>query len=398
MVVDRPEVQLLVCCARSRKDQDVAARIEALLQQNLGWTYLLQMARRHALVPLLYWHLSDAQPGSVPEAYLSEMRTFFLANNQRNLLLTRELLKVVKEFESEGVPIIPYKGPVLAASAYGNLALRRFVDLDVLVHKYDIPRAKRVLSSLGYVQQDDLTEGQEAAFLHSDCEYHFAPNGEDENLVELHWRITPRTFSFLLDPESLWERLEKAPMGGATVPSLSAEDLLLILCAHGCAEFWHQLRLICDVAELVQAREALDWEALVNRAGAVGSRRMLFLGLFLANDLLDAPLPPGILRMVRQDGAVEGLARQVYGWLFQSRNLPRGFSERGEDNTFSRFHLAIRERFKDKIRYCARVTMTPNPADWTVLSLPTSLWPLYYVLRPLRLTGRYAHQIVPRRR
>lgn len=397
MVVDRPEIQLLLCCARTRKDPGVAARIEVLLQEDVDWGRLLQMARRHAMVPLLYWHLGDAPPGSVPEAHLSEMRASFLTNTMRNLELTRELLRVVKAFESQGVPIVPYKGPVLTASVYGNLALRRFVDLDVLVHKHDIPRAKRLLSSLGYLQQDELSEVQEAAFLHADCEYHFAPNGEDRDLVELHWQITPRTFSFLLDVESLWERLEEASLGGAAVPTLSAEDLLLILCAHGCAEFWHQLRLICDVAELVQAREALDWDALVHRAGAVGSRRMLLLGLFLANDLLDAPLPPEILRIVRQDEAVEELSRQVYGWLFQSRNLPRGLSERGEDNTFSRFHLAVRERLRDKVRYCARVAMTPNPADWADLSLPTPLWPLYYVLRPLRLTGKYAHQAAHRR-
>ncbi len=397
MVVDRPEVRLLLCCARVRKDQSVAAEIEALLQENPDWTHLLQMARRHAMVPLLYWHLGDTPPGSVPEAHLSEMQASFRANNLRNLLLTRELLRVVRAFESEGVPIIPYKGPVLTTSAYGNLALREFVDLDVLVHKHDIPQSKRLLSLLGYLQQDELTKGQEAAFLHRDCEYHFAPNGEDRDLVELHWQITPRTFSFLLDVESLWERLETASLGSAAVLSLSAEDLLLILCAHGCAEFWHQLRLICDVAELVQAREALDWDTLVHRARAAGSQRMLLLGLFLANDLLDAPLPPEILRLVRQDETVEELSRQVYGWLFQSRNLPRGFTERGEDNTFSSFHLAIRERLRDKIRYCARVAITPNAADWTALALPTSLWPLYYALRPLRLTGKYVHQAVHRR-
>jgi hypothetical protein len=325
------------------------------------------------------------------------MQATFRANNLRNLSLTRELLRVVNEFEAQDVPIIPYKGPVLTASAYGNLALRIFADLDVLVHKHDIPRAKRLLISLGYVQQDELTEVQEAAYLHSDCEYHFAPNGEDRDLLELHWRITPRTFAFLLDAESLWERLQRASLGGATVPTLSAEDMLLILCAHGCAEFWHQLRLICDVAELIRANEALQWDTLVQRAEALGSRRMLLLGLFLANDLLDAPLPPEILHVVRQDQAVARLSRRVYGWLFQGRNLPRGFTERGEDNTFSSFHLVLRERLRDKVRYCARVAMTPNPADWTVLSLPRSLWPLYYVVRPLRLTGTYARQAVRHR-
>jgi hypothetical protein len=44
---------------------------------------------------------------------------------------------------------------------------------------------------------------------------------------------------------------------------------------HGCAEFWHQLKLICDVAELIRVHKAMDWDELVRRASVVGSRRML---------------------------------------------------------------------------------------------------------------------------
>jgi Uncharacterised nucleotidyltransferase len=119
------------------------------------------------------------------------------------------------------------------------------------------PSAKQVCSGTHYVL------GGDRAFLHSNCEYHFAPGGENRDLVELHWNFTPRTFSFLLEPESLWGRLERIPLGGDTVPTLPPEDLLVILCAHGCAEFWHQLKLVCDVAELIRVHEAMDWDELV---------------------------------------------------------------------------------------------------------------------------------------
>jgi len=397
MVVGSPEVELLLCCARTRLDSEKAARIGALLQQRLDWRHLLHIAEEHTMVPLLYWHLKGTFPEAVPEVTMNDLREHFRTNSLRNLVLTAELRRILTVFDSHGVPVIPYKGPVLAAFAYGNLTLRQFVDLDVLVHKQDIPRAKGLLASIGYRQQDLLTPTQERAFLHSDCEYHFAPGGENRDLVELHWNITPRTFSFLLDPEDLWGRLERIPLGGDTVPTLPPEDLLLILCAHGCAEFWHQLKLICDVAELIRVHEAMDWDELVRRATVLGSRRMLLLGLFLANDLLGAELPTEVMKRVRRDRAVVALADRVYEWLFRGSLQPRGFSESGEDNTFSSFHVEIRERVRDRVRYCARVAFTPNEKDWMRLQLPPALWPLYYAVRPIRLIGKYGSGLIDRR-
>ena len=43
--------------------------------------------------------------------------------------------------------------------------------------------------------------------------------------------------------------------------------------------------------------------------------------------------------MARPSGGA--LADRVYGWLFRGVLLPRGFSESGEDNAFSCFHLVI---------------------------------------------------------
>jgi hypothetical protein len=182
------------------------------------------------MVPLLYWNLNGTPSEVVPEAILDDLREHSQDNTLRNLTLTAELRRILAAFGSHEIPIVPYKGPVLAASAYGNLAMREFVDLDVLVHKRDFLRAKELLASIGYRQQERLTPTQERAFMHSDGEYHFAP-GEMRDPLELHWEITPRTFSFLLDPESLWDRLERTSLGGASVATLSPEDLLLILCA-----------------------------------------------------------------------------------------------------------------------------------------------------------------------
>ena len=56
------------------------------------------------------------------------------ANRLRDLELTGELARLLDRFRRDGIAAVPYKGPVLAAQAYGDVALREFVDLDILVH------------------------------------------------------------------------------------------------------------------------------------------------------------------------------------------------------------------------------------------------------------------------
>jgi hypothetical protein len=50
-------------------------------------------------------------------------------------VLTAELCRLISLFAAADIAAIPYKGPVLGLFAYGNIALRRFVDLDVIVKK-----------------------------------------------------------------------------------------------------------------------------------------------------------------------------------------------------------------------------------------------------------------------
>ena len=61
-----------------------------------------------------------------------------------------QLSTLLRNFKAAGIPAIPYKGPALAATAYGNVGLRVFGDLDILIQKEDVPRAADMMTALGY--------------------------------------------------------------------------------------------------------------------------------------------------------------------------------------------------------------------------------------------------------
>ena len=292
-----------------------------------------------------------------------------------------------KAFETHGIPAIPYKGPALAASAYGNLSLRQFCDLDVLLHKRDIVRAKELLISQGYQLQ--LTNAEEAAFLKYRYHFHFARDSGRVH-VELHWAFTRRYWSFPIGLKQLWKRLEPVSLDGKTVLSFEPEDLVLILCVHGAKHYWQRLAWICDIAELIRVQQPMNWERLVKNAVKARSQRMLFLGLLLASDILEVALPEEVVKKIQADQAVKSLVMQLKKQLFSGADaLPDNIDEHA-------FYLRMRERMPDRVRYLfysvrqtLRTAMTPNTKDRAILPLPQSLSFLYYLLRPIRLIKEY---------
>ena len=143
-----PEIELLLRCARTCVDAKTAARVKVLLRQDIDLAYLMRIARRHGLLPLVYWNLHKDYP--VPEAVLDQLRGYFRTNTIRNIILTEELIEISKLLKTQNILAIPFKGPLLAVLAYRNLALREFSDLDLWVHQRDFAAAQTVLESRGY--------------------------------------------------------------------------------------------------------------------------------------------------------------------------------------------------------------------------------------------------------
>src|SRR5215211_4368567 len=274
------ENDLLLCCARTRASEGVVARMRELAATEIDWEYLFLLARRHSLVPLLYLQLERHASDLVPHERLAQLKKHYLENSARNTILTAELCRLITLFADAGVEAIPYKGPVLALFAYDNLALRRFVDLDVIVNKSDVLKAREILLACGYTPSKSLSLSQQELLLHTQHNLQFSRDNH-RLIVELHWEVAPHLFASTVDADTLWQNLITIDLNGTPVKTLSAEDLLFSLCVHGSRHLWERLGWICDIAELV-SRHDFDWNALLKRAASADSDRMFLLGLYLA--------------------------------------------------------------------------------------------------------------------
>jgi hypothetical protein len=378
------EVNLLLRCTRTEIDSETAEDIDTLLREDIDWLKITRLALRNGVVPLLYKSLISISPKTVPQDVLVQLKEHYLFNLQSNLYLTNELLEIYKNFSEKEIQIIPYKGPVLTQSIYGNLGLRQFSDLDIIVHKNDIKKAKEVLLSQGYKltwPEIKLTDKQEAS--HIQAKYNYQFTREDDGVtVELHWNITPEYLSFPQNPEWLWQRLVSTTLSNITLSTFSPEDYLIILCVHGSNHCWLRLRWICDVNELVQNTVTLNWEKVAAEARTQGCERMVLSSLLLSSILLGTDLPQEIQHRVEKNPEVITLANQVVVKLAENSYIGAGLFD------VPRYHLQARDNLKDRWRYLHSLT-APSVKEWSFIQLPESLDYLYYLLRPIRLGVEY---------
>jgi hypothetical protein len=355
----RDENELLLLCARLHIDPETNARVSTLLSGKLDWEYLFQLARRHAVVPLVYHQLKSHAEVEVPAEQLAHFKKNYQDNLARNLFLTAELCNVVRSFAAAGVAIVPYKGPALALFAYGSLALRRFVDLDILVPKAQVLAAKQILIERGFACDVEWNDTQGALLLRTQ---HNLPLSRESGrlIIELHWEVASSLFASGMRVEDLSERLGTMEVNGLIVPALSPEDLLLSLCVHGSKHFWERLAWICDVAEIVKTRRDLDWDVLLKRALDTGNDRMLKLGLWLANNLLQAPLPVEVAEQMEPE--IVSLGGRVVFRLFGDA-VPLSLWQS------IHFNWKLRTTWQARLKYC-RLLFQPNDADIQTLRLP----------------------------
>jgi hypothetical protein len=360
------------------------AAVRRLVSEGLDWERLLFLAtHRHKLVPLLYWHVNAHASGEVPEAFLAELRSAFKRNTAAVLRLTGELIQVLKVFEANGILAVPYKGPVLALELYGNLALRRAGDLDILVSRRDVERARELLLERGYAPRHELDAARMEFLL--DSRYGEELHSPDGTRIELHWRFSNLDTAFPVELDMLLPALRQTRVSGATVPAFGWDDLLIILSVHGAKHRWDSLELVCGMAELLRKTPPTDWALVLERARELGSRRVLLLALTLAHDLLDAPLAPSVRKEIEADRRVASLSRHVMDVIMDER-IKAG-TLRSVSGDLFRLHL--RDTLGGRIRFVFyRLTTPSNPDNWSFVRWGRRSVPIHGLARPFRVVGK----------
>lgn len=391
-----PEAQLILACARTVIRSRERKQIADLLRLDLDWDYLIEKAKQNFVTPLLCRNLLNDFAELLPCAAAARLERYLQQHTWHNLRQTGELLELLKLLEAHDIPVLAFKGPTLAISAYGDLALRQFGDLDVLVQKQDVERAINLFVERGY-QQVALSP---SALKHKQKDIALVSR-DGQVRLELHWRLSRIYFSFALDQKrnarQMWKRLEPVRVAGADVHTMPTPDLLLYLCLHGSKHRWERLLWICDIAELIGAHPELDWTTLLRTARKLGCERVLALGLLLAQELLGAAPPPHVVAQLAASKNLLAIVAGARQALFEEPCATKNIFDK------QRYRLLLKERWSDKARLGAtysrlylRLAFRPNEKDRELLPVPKYLSFVHYLVRPVRLSVEYSLAAVKR--
>lgn len=389
-----PEEELMLLCSRTRFSQEVEARVCRILKGPVDWDFVKDSAGRNGIAPLVTWNLLNRFRTEISGEIAREFSDYLSVHTRKNLFLTRKLIELEAMLTGNGVEMLPFKGSTLAQRAYGNLALRQYVDLDILVKPKDFDRAVTLLSAASF-----KTVGPSPARVRGpfgvDRRKDVGLVSEDgEVRVELHWKLSGSHFAMPFEIDELWGRLVEVEVGGTKLNALPFEDLFVYLCLHGSRHRWEKFSWICDLNELLRSREeeqgALDPGHVLSHASRYGCGKVTEFGLFLVERYFGLATKGPQVERIMSDRGFRRIAEEL------DRRVFKESEGAGAVGDWYFYHLSLKERRFDRLKlhifyllWYLRLAFRPNALDERVFRLPKIFYPLYYLLRPVRLAVNY---------
>lgn len=242
---------------------------------------------------------------------------------ERNLRMTGVLLRLLGQLRAAGVEAMPYKGPAWAERLYGDVTLRQWMDLDLIVLHEQVPLAREVLLANGFVdagRSNDKLIGRErsgwggqVSFVSTDRDVH----------LDVHWEVTVGLSTRSLWAEMLFARADCLRLLGREVLIPSPVDLLLVTCMHAARDPWDRVESLLGLAVQVRSVDAAAWPDIMARARTGGYARRVAIAVAQACRPLGVQIPSEVTAALAHDRIAWTLLRSLGPKSLQPVSLKR---------------------------------------------------------------------------
>ena len=376
------ETELVLLLCRTPIAARATVRVSALLAQPVDWDALFHRAAVWELEAVVFSNLRCVFGEAIPLKVLELVTDLERQSRAHTLARTLVTVDLAAKFDAHGIDSLVLKGPAVGVAAYGDPSLRSFDDIDLLVRRQDLERARDLLTTIGYARQ---YEPSHESFLID--QHHALEFSNSRTRVELHSALLERYLRLTIPENDLWNGDLRIQCAGGTLRVLAQHHLFLFLCAHGAKHEWERPRWIRDIAQLLQMLDAAAAARILDLAERTHAKRLVALGLRLARDMFDADIslfPDS--RLVPESGT-----RRLVDLVLGRAGLVEAAPSRTASGRLLRhdpnigpliFWAAARERNIDKIACIARVLLVPTLSDEGPRALR-------WASRPLRLAARF---------
>lgn len=309
-----------------------------------GWALVIEEAEAESLLPFLArWLNATTEQRSTFAPPAERIKPILATIAARNLVLAEELTNLLRRFQAERLPCIPFRGPALAEQLYRDVTVRTMSDLDILVPRTRLSDVGGILADLGY-REIDRRPGFARAYSYT---LEFVKERPAKICVEPHWTIAYPPCADRVDMDAVWARAVPGTVCGVETLLLSRIDLLLHLCFHLIHKgelapllWWHELALV-----IRQEPDSLDWTQVLHIARQTGQGELLAGLLDEVRALFGSPVPMSILVDLKAS------AEPASQHFLHRRLTPLLRGDSGVDGRESLAHLLTMKGFQAKWRY-----------------------------------------------
>ena len=303
-----PEREFLLYCSRISIDDEIKEKLKTMSESGLDWPRLISKASRHGVAQFLYLHLSklDEIWSVIPEKLKDKLKQYYYKIQARNWLLQQELNKVISLLNQSSVQVIVLKGASLLESVYKNIALRPMSDVDLLVERKNLSRAKSILQDMGYHKPNFLDHESLEKF---GGEIHLYREGGvflDIHASLYQYERFRNIFKIDLDGE-LWSKSRMLATREGEIRILNPTYLIMHLCMHhAIAHSFVGLFRFCDLREAILAyQQDINWQDLVSKASKYKIKKIVYYNLVLMQDLFGPVVTEDILESLKSNKTQE---------------------------------------------------------------------------------------------
>ncbi len=393
------ETRALFACASVRKREERLELLRGALDRGINLDRLVSMALTNDVAPLLYRDaVAMAEDAPVARELSGRLKGNHDFNARRSTVLLLELARLLRLFHQNGISVIPYKGPSFALRHYDAPGLRPCGDLDLLVAGSDVARGLELLQANGYRIRSQGDRVSVESLVSYDNEITLDHRDNPLLTTELHWNLLTPGLRHPLSWDILWRASHPAKLRGVPTRALTPEAEFAVMALHaGLKHHWMPLKVLADIARLIQRHPKLDWKVVQDLLRDAPSWKSALLGIDGAVRFLGAELPEGPLEAPRGRGRHRAMLAVLTGRYGLPHLAWPSFSEwRAGYREIKPVASRPLSRLEEPALY-VWASLTPQYSDHQVQTGKSGIWSrARYLRRPWRQFRKYGFGVVRR--
>lgn len=311
---------------------------------------------------------------------MQEMKIINMNIVKQNMLMTSELIKVIKELEKNNIQAISFKGPVLSEIGYGNITVRQYMDLDILVNQKDLENASIYFLNNDYQEVYDFEEYQKENLKNTGHDRSFI-NRTTGVKIELHWTLSSSEFFIDLEKLNYHDNCKTLSLKNHDLRTLSNEIHFIYLCIHGNKHMWERIEWLLDLVLFIK-KEKLDLVKILILSQDIDADRIVLSSLMICKHFFSINLPAELDKNIDkklQDITNKYTAKLCNDYKKQKDNI--------HNKQISYIQWYMLKTYSNRLKYIKSLFL-PTEKDYMQMNIKKEFHFIYFFLRPLNIIFR----------